>query len=146
MNYSKFSFTLTPTDPTAKLGFETWINDQCVFRTDHVHEMTTVTGYLPADDVETDHVMKLVLTGKTAEHTRVNEAGEIVQDALLNIDEIEFDSIKLGCLVHDLFQYHHDFNGTGSATTDQFFGTLGCNGTVELKFSTPIYLWFLENM
>lgn len=146
MDHSKFSFTLTPTDPTAKLGFETWINDQCVYRTNHVHESTTVTGYLPADGIDADHVMKFVMTGKTAEHTRVDSAGEIVQDALLTIDDLAFDSIQLGNMVHELFEYHHDFNGTCSAITDKFFNVMGCNGTVELKFSTPVYLWFLENM
>jgi hypothetical protein len=43
-------------------------------------------------------------------------------------------------------KYQHDFNGTGKLTTQNFYGELGCNGTVSLKFSTPIYIWLLENM
>ena len=27
-----------------------------------------------------------------------------------------------------------------------FFGNMGCNGYVSLKFATPIYLWLLEHM
>mgnify|MGYP003352455181 CR=1 FL=1 len=42
--------------------------------------------------------------------------------------------------------YRHDYNGTGQPTEDNFFGVLGCNGTVELRFTTPIYLWLLEHM
>jgi len=42
--------------------------------------------------------------------------------------------------------YVHDFNGTGKFVNKQFFGEMGCNGTVELKFSSPFYLWLLENM
>jgi len=45
-----------------------------------------------------------------------------------------------------LAQYQHDFNGTGNPTIDKFYGEMGCNGTVSLKFTTPIYLWLLENM
>ena len=42
--------------------------------------------------------------------------------------------------------YTHDFNGTSKATENKFYGELGCNGTVSLKFSTPMYLWLLEHM
>jgi len=45
-----------------------------------------------------------------------------------------------------IIQYCHDFNGTQPAVVDRFHGSLGCNGTVTLKFTTPIYLWLLENM
>jgi hypothetical protein len=106
----------------------------------------TVTGNLPSDDVEAEHVLKLVLKNKQTEHTRLSESGEILNDACLTVSNLTFDSIKLGQIVNDLSIYEHDFNGTQSATKQQFFGTMGCNGTVELKFSTPIYLWLLENM
>ena len=42
--------------------------------------------------------------------------------------------------------YSHDFNGTQSMVNDSFHGRAGCNGTMSLKFSTPMYLWLLENM
>ena len=42
--------------------------------------------------------------------------------------------------------YTHDFNGTQPEIEDTFFGEMGCNGTVSLRFTTPIYLWLLENM
>jgi hypothetical protein len=42
--------------------------------------------------------------------------------------------------------YTHDFNGTQQEIQDEFYSEMGCNGTVSLKFSTPIYLWLLEHM
>jgi hypothetical protein len=146
MEQSKFSFNLNSTNPAAKLGFEAWINDQCVFDTDHVTESIVVTGILPNDNVETDHTLKMVLKNKLPEHTTISESGEISKDSCLTVSNLMFDNIALGQLVNKLTVYEHDFNGTQAITTQQFFGTMGCNGTVTLKFSTPIYLWMLENM
>lgn len=146
MEQTKFSFELNTTDPVAKLGFEAWINEQCVFDTEHVAESLTITGNLPNNDVEKEHTLKLVLKNKQFEHTKISESGEILHDACLTISQLKFDDIPLGILVDELSVYHHDFNGTQPALQDQFFGAMGCNGTVELKFTTPLYLWLLEKM
>jgi hypothetical protein len=146
MKHSKFSFELTPTNPTDALGFEVWINDQCVFDSDCVTNTVTVTGNLPSDDVEAEHVLKMVLKNKQPEHTQLSELGEILQDSCLTVSNLLFDDIELGQIVNNLSVYQHDFNGTRNITTQQFFGTMGCNGTVELRFTTPIYIWLLENM
>jgi len=146
MQYSKFSFQLTASDDSAELGFETWINDQLLFATDHVRGSTVVSGYLPDDAADSAHTLKLVLKGKTQQHTTVNAQGEIVADATIAISDLEFDGIALNYLVNKLCVYHHDFNGSGTAIQDEFHGVMGCNGTVELKFSTPVYIWLLENM
>lgn len=146
MESLKFSFELNTTDPVAELGFEVWINEQCVFDTEHVAESLTITGDLPNDDVEKEHTLKLVLKNKQTHHTTVNEHGEIVKDAVLKISNISFDDIELGHDILNLAQYRHNFNGYGNAVVEQFCNEMGCNGSVELKFSTPIYLWLLENM
>jgi hypothetical protein len=146
MDQSKFSFELSPTNPNAKLGFEAWINDQCVFDTDHVVEPMLVTGVLPNDAVETEHTLKLVLKNKQAEHTTVSESGEILGDACLKISKLKFEDFELAFNILQTAVYSHDFNGTAESIKQEFFDTMGCNGTVELKFSTPIYLWLLENM
>jgi hypothetical protein len=87
-----------------------------------------------------------LLKNKQPEHTQLSGLGEILQDSCLIISNLKFDGIELGQIVNDLSVYQHDFNGTQALTTDKFFGTMGCNGTVELKFSTPIYIWLLEHM
>jgi hypothetical protein len=146
MEHSTFSFDLTPTNLAAELGFEAWVNDRCVFDSDCVSDAVTVTGNLPSDDVEAEHVLKLVLKNKQSSHTQMSDTGEILQDSCLTVGNLSFDGIELGQIVNNLSVYQHDFNGTQALTTDKFFGTMGCNGTVGLKFSTPIYLWLLENM
>ena len=133
-----------PTNSSAKLGFETWLNDQKIFDIDYVQTSTEVS--VPVIDDEGEHVLKLVLKGKHPEHTTVNSSGDIVDDARLTIDNLSFDDIPLGQIVSEKTVYCHDFNGSREPINDRFFGEMGCNGTVELRFTTPIYLWLLENM
>jgi len=146
MEQSKFSFELTPTTPNSELGFEVWINDQCVFDTDHVAEFMVITGDLPSDDIEAEHSLKLVLKNKQLEHTQLSDTGEIVSDSCLTISRLQFDGIELTFDILQTAQYHHNYNGTSNSTEERFFGIMGCNGTVTLKFTTPVYLWMLENM
>ena len=99
------------------------------------------------DDAEDrSHVLEFVLSGKTQEHTLVNDAGDITSDVTVRVQDISFDDIAIGQIFSELAEYHHDFNGTQPAIVDQFYGEMGCNGTVSLGFTTPIYLWLLENM
>ena len=138
------SCTLDTTDPEAALGFEAWVDDQKFFDTDHVQAQQQVVVEIADDDGE--HELRFVLKNKTSDHTQIDEAGNIVADARLIITDLSFDEIQLGHIVTTLATYTHDFNGTQPLTTDKFYGVLGCNGTVSLKFTTPIYLWLLENM
>jgi hypothetical protein len=146
MKHSTFSFDLIPTNPATELGFEAWVNDQCVFDSDCVSNTVTVTGNLPSDSIEAEHVLKLVLKNKQPEHTQLSELGEILQDSCLTVSNLSFDDIKLGQIVNHLSVYQHDFNGTADSGQHRFYGTMGCNGTVTLEFSTPMYIWLLENM
>ena len=144
METAQISFELSTSDASVPLAFEAWINDQCVFKTDHVTETQTISFEVPDDDAE--HSLRLVMSGKTHEHTRVDDAGNITQDARLSIANVQFDEIELGQVFVDRAVYTHNFNGSGESVDDKFFGEMGCNGTVELKFSSPIYIWLLESM
>ena len=144
MEKTKITFLVSTTNPDADLGFEAWLNDQKVVDIDHVKESTEVS--VPVSDDDGEHVLKLILKGKRLEHTIINDSGDIVADAVLEIVNLAVDSIPLGQVINEKTVYTHDFNGTQTVIKDQFFGTMGCNGTVELKFTTPIYLWLLENM
>ena len=139
------TFNLATTDATAKLGFEAWINDRKVLDLDHVKETQPVAVELDDQD-NTEHELRLVLKNKTTAHTQVDEHGNIMSDARLQITDMAFDEIQLGHMFVEQAVYTHDFNGTGKAPVEKFYGELGCNGTVSLKFSTPMYLWFLEHM
>lgn len=140
----KISCSIGTTDGSATLGAEVWIDDQRIFNSEHVTETVNVEHEMPDDEGE--HEIRFVLKNKTAEHTKINEAGEIVQDARLTVSDVEFDEIKLGQVFIDQAVYTHNFNGTQDEIQDKFYGEMGCNGSVALKFSTPVYLWLLENM
>jgi len=139
------TFDLDSSDYNAQLGFDVLLNDNIVFTTEHVTELTTITIDVN-DDVDTNHELKFVLKNKTQDHTKVDEQGNILSDAMLSISNIAFDEIKLGHMFIEQTVYHHDMNGSQDLFEDKFYGSMGCNGYVSLKFATPIYLWLLENM
>lgn len=73
----------------------------------------------------------------------------IVKDMLLNIHSIEVDDIELGNLHQMLATYKYDepqdFPEPGS-TEIQYCVNFGANGTYELEFTSPFYLWLLEKI
>jgi hypothetical protein len=135
---------VSPTNPDTPLGFEAWLDNTMIVDVNAVQKSIKVS--IPVLDQNAEHVLKLVLKGKSAGHTIINSAGEIVADSMLAISDLAVDGIDLEKIVHDNAVYTHDFNGSGNTVEDQFYGTMGCNGTVMLQFSTPIYIWLLENM
>jgi len=144
MNTDKVTleFDIGTTEPGAMLGVRASMDGTVFYNNSHVTETYHVTHEISDDDL--DHVLEIELFGKLPEHTKVNEAGEIVQDAMLEISHMQFDGIDIEQIISP--EYHHDFNGSQDAIVDEFFGHMGCNGTVKVKFTTPIYLWLLENM
>ena len=144
MSMVKFSCVVAPSDTSTPLGCEIWIDDACVFDQDHVNEPTVVDHEFSDDDGE--HLLRITLKNKLPEHTRIDDQDNIVSDALLSVTEIAFDEIDCTQIVQELAVYRHNLNSTGPEIEDRFFGDMGCNGTVELKFTTPVYLWLLESM
>jgi hypothetical protein len=144
-NTIKISCLVGATDSTANLGLEIWVDDTKLYDNDQID-----TGSLPVEleivEDEADHELRFVMKNKTTEHTKVDEQGNILSDASLTVTDLAFDEIKLGYMLTEHAVYTHDFNGTGEETQDKFYGEMGCNGTVSLKFTTPIYLWLLEHM
>jgi hypothetical protein len=98
------------------------------------------------DDVEREHCVEFEMSGKLSDHTQVTESGEIVEDRTILITDVTIDDIELGYLFNQITQYHHDRNGTVDPVIDNFYGVMGCNGRAEFKFSSPVYLWLLENL
>ena len=132
------------TDPLIPLGIEIWLDQDKIFYLDHVTGSFTFVKTVPEEEAE--HELRFVMKNKLPEHTRIDNEGKIVQDANLTISSIEFDEIALGQIFIDQAVYSHDFNGNQPLTQQKFYGIMGCNGTVSLKFTTPIYVWMLEHM
>jgi hypothetical protein len=144
MSTTYVSFDISSSDFSASLGMEAWIDDTEIFSCDHVQQAQTITFDLSDDDG--DHELRLILKNKTVEHTQIDQNGTIIKDAVLTVDNLKFDEIDLGQIFSKHAVYTHNFNGSAAEIHDKFYGTIGCNGTVSLKFSTPVYLWLLENM
>ena len=123
---------------------EIWVDNRKLFDQAHVQEHHKISTDLSDDDGE--HELRFVLKNKLSKHTQVDANNTIVSDARISVSNIEFDGIALDQLVSELAEYRHNFNGTGEPIIDKFYSELGCNGTVTLKFTTPIYLWLLEHM
>jgi len=144
MDQVKFQCRIENSDPTCPLGLEIWLDDKKIYSNGWVKE-SQVAEY-NFDDNDSEHQLRWVLSGKTSEHTTIDDQGNIVKDALLSIKDVSFDEIQLGHCFNKLATYQHNFNGNGADTTESFNDYMGCNGTVTLNFSTPFYLWMLEHM
>lgn len=143
-NTVTISCILDTTDASTALGFEAWIDNQKFFDSAHVQAKQQIVVEIVDDDSE--HELKFVLKNKRSDCTRIDEVGNIISDATLSITDLSFDEIELGHMFAEQATYTHDFNGNGPISQHKFYGNLGCNGTVSLKFTTPIYLWLLEHM
>jgi len=144
MDLIKFSCVVAPSNSAVPLGCEIWLDDHCVFDQEHVSEPVPVSYEFSDDDGE--HTLSIQLKNKLPEHTKIDDRENIVSDAMISVTEIAFDEIDCTQIVQEQAVYRHNLNGTAPEIQDKFFGDMGCNGTVEFKFTTPIYLFMLENM
>ena len=141
---------------TARLSFDVWTTgidlrlqtklDGIIIWDGYPGIETETVCYDFDDTTEQEHVLEFVMEGKLPEHTVIDSAGSILQDRCIHLENVAFDDIRLGHMLTAVSQYYHDHNGTTDPVIDQFYGTMGCNGRVELRFSTPVYLWLLETM
>ena len=144
METVKISFDIETSDAACPLGVQVWLDSAVLLSNSHVQEKISFAHDISDDDSE--HQLRVVISGKTSDHTRVDEAGNIVKDATLQISNVVIDDLDVNQLFLEKCVYTHTFNGTQPEIEDTFHGIAGCNGTITFEFSTPIYLWLLENM
>jgi hypothetical protein len=137
--------SLEATTPGSHIGLQIRLDGHVIFDSyealDHhafEHEF--------ADSTDAQHVLEIEMMGKLPSDTKIDSQGQILSDRAITIENMAFDDIELGQLVIDSATYTHDFNGSRDTIQDQFYGSLGCNGIVRIEFSSPVYLWMLENM
>jgi hypothetical protein len=96
----------------------------------------------------TTNKLKVRLLNKSSSDT-VTDNGQIINDMLLNIKSIEIDDIDLGTLLwtHSSFKTDKPQKFNEEIVTElKNCINLGWNGTYELEFTTPFYIWLLENI
>ena len=144
METVQISFDVETSDSECPLGIQIWLDDSLLLDNPHVQEKISFAHDISDDDGE--HQLRIVISGKTTGHTQVDDQGNIIKDATLQISTVTIDGIDVNQLFLDRCVYTHDFNGTQTEIQDTFHGVAGCNGTIVFEFTTPIYLWLLESM
>jgi len=140
---AKLSFCVAATGPDLRLT--ACIDDTVIYAGYPTAESAQIEHEF-SDSEELDHVLSFEMRGKLPEHTTIGVTGDILQDRFITITNVAFDNIELGHMFTQIAQYHHNHNDTTEPVTHKFYGVMGCNGRVEMRFTTPIYLWLLENM
>lgn len=105
-------------------------------------ETTEFIEFVEDLDEDQEHLLEIRLLNKTKRDTLV-ENNVIIKDTLLNIDSISIDDIELGELKWKMSEFVGD---NPDRPILQRCVNLGWNGSYRLKFSSPFYLWLLENM
>jgi hypothetical protein len=144
MDKVKIAFDIASTSLVYPFNVEVWIDQSKLLALDNVGDCVHFEHELSDDDGE--HELRIVLQGKLPEHTKIDEQGNIISDATLQISNVTIDELDINKLFLEKCVYTHDFNGTQPEIEDTFHGIAGCNGTISFEFSTPVYLWLLENM
>ena len=131
---------------------------------DKNHFKSDITGTEDKPDLiefeaefEEDKEYALIIkrSGKSNNQTVINEKGDILKDQLLHIKSIEIDEINIGALVYEGVytpQYPEPWatqqRESGNDLKDSFKNVtqMGFNGEWKFKFTSPFYMWLLENL
>ena len=141
----KLNLEFSASSDCADIRIEIYLNNKKIFESTAQQQLQQVLCNIDEDPA--DHELTLIMSGKNRNHTVVNHAGEITSDVYFTIDQLEFEELDMRevfCLGKEC--YTHSFNSDRPEFLDEFYGIIGCNGTVKINFSTPIYLWLLDYM
>lgn len=145
MSKETLNFSVSPTDSSVPLKLSMWVNDQCCWPETVIDKQTAIS-YEINDEEDVKYTVKIVMSGKTDEHTKIDEQGNIVKDALLEFKGFELMGIDIDTVMYKTAKYRHNHNGHSDEVEQNFAFAMGCNGTVTFEFSTPVYMWLLENL
>jgi len=119
---------------------------------------TQVIEYFEFDAVVDEGECNLIieLLNKSLYDTVLDSDGNIVEDMLLNINSIEIDEIDLGSLLWTASDYRPIYPKTYRNKMTQLGQqlpesvkncvNLGWNGKWVISFTSPFYIWLLENI
>jgi hypothetical protein len=96
----------------------------------------------------TENELFVRLENKSINDT-ITDDGVIVKDLLLNIHSIEIDEIDLSTLIwtNSVYQLDRPQKFNNQVVTElKNCVNLGWNGAYKLQFTSPFYIWLLENI
>jgi hypothetical protein len=142
----KFVVTLSATFWERRPQFSIWLDEQQIISSELPDTAQHPMTFEHTVD-QGPHSLKIRLENKTQQDTQIKD-GTIINDMLLNIDDITIDDISLGNLLWSaeyLLDQPQEYNGKTIDHLDNCVN-LGWNGTYILKFSSPFYIWLLEQL
>lgn len=90
------------------------------------------------------------MSGKTDEHTVLDDDNNLVSSTQIEILNIEIDGVSImDALLSDdnVSTYLHSFNGNSPEKKHNGFdSSMGFNGLLNIEFTTPINEWITERM
>ncbi len=143
MNTAILSFRVAATGPDLRLVVR--LDDTVLYDGYPAAEPEPISHEF-ADNDDQNHALVFEMRGKMPGHTQMSDSGEILNDRIIEISDVRFDDIELSHMFMEQSRYYHNNNDSTEPVIEQFYGAMGCNGRVEMRFTTPIYLWLLENM
>jgi len=102
-----------------------------------------------------DYELIIKRLGKEKNQTVVNDKGDLLKDQLLHIKGIEIDEIDIGALVFEGVytpEYPEPWatqqREAGTELPESFKNVtqMGHDGKWAFKFTSPFYMWLLENL
>jgi hypothetical protein len=118
-------------------------------------EKPTIIEFEHLCQEDKNHELVIKMSNKNSKQTVLGPQGEIEKDQLLHIRRIEIDEIDLGSLVYEGIytpEYPEPWAtqqkqaGSDLPVTLKNVTKMGHNGTWTFTFSTPFYMWLLENL
>jgi hypothetical protein len=97
------------------------------------------------DDIACERLFQITMQGKNQTHTVVSDDGSLKSDCYAILDKIVFDEIDVTTeFTNGQKIYLHNNNGNGNLIMDEFYGFIGCNGSIDFAFSTPLDIWMFK--
>jgi len=133
------------------------LNSQSYFKSEitSTEQNPTVIEFEAELTEESEYNLIIERSGKGKNQTVLDDKGKISKDQLLHIKRIEIDEIDIGSLVYEGVytpKYPEPWatqqRESGNDLKDSFKNVtqLGFNGEWKFTFSSPFYMWLLENL
>jgi hypothetical protein len=137
-------FTVEPSISPCDLSLEFLIDNHVMWSNSCLSGPETVRVIMDDSNHTMMHTMMFRMQGKTWQHTKIVD-DVMLEDHVIYLRDLTVEGVLIQPVLENTARYDHDFNGSSCRVQDKFFGVMGCNGEVSMEFSTPIFLWLLEN-
>lgn len=99
----------------------------------------TISHELPDDTKNPDHILKIVLSGKTDNHSFIY-ADKTAVTAMIKV-QIDIEDLPINLCLEN----NHVFTSAANGTTSQWSEFIGENGKQIIEINTPIYQWLFQH-